>query len=103
MDGGRRRRAGDAALRCEQQIDEVDPIINDLRSLGRERRFGNNDHGHQVRRAFKDAAVGGENSLSGCYVSPRGVLRDMASTFRHAGRAAAAEPANQQMSSSGAS
>ena len=92
-----------AALRCEQQIDEVDLIIQDLQPLGRERRFGDNDHGHQVATAFKDAAVTGENSVAGVLRESKDVLRDMAQTFRDAGRAAtAAEQANQQMFGGGA-
>lgn len=87
-----------AAQRCEQQIIEVNEIIGDLRPLARERRFGDNDHGHQVARAFKDAAVTGENSVAGVLRESKDVLRDMAQTFRDAGRAAAAaEQANQQL------
>ncbi|MGH3979273.1 MAG: hypothetical protein ACRDRZ_09775, partial [Pseudonocardiaceae bacterium] len=92
-----------AAARCEQGIDEVDQIIYDLEPLARERKFGKNDHGHQVATAFKDAAVTGENSVAGVLRESKDVLRDMAQTFRDAGRAASvAEQANQRMFDGGA-
>ncbi len=92
-----------AATRCEQQIDEVDSILRDLRSLDRERKFGDNADGRTIAKAFKDAAVTGENSVMGVLVKSQEVLRNMAATYRAAGRAAAqAEQANQQMFSGGA-
>lgn len=87
-----------AAVRCEQQIDEVDQMIYDLRPLARERTFGDNADGRAVAAAFKDAAVTGENSVEGVLRNSQDVLRNMAATYRAAGRAAAqAEQANQQM------
>lgn len=87
-----------AAVRCEQQIDEVDQMIYDLRPLARERKFGDNADGRAVAAAFKDAAVTGENSVEGVLRNSQDVLRNMAATYRAAGRAAAqAEQANQQM------
>jgi len=87
-----------AAVCCEQQIEEVESIIDDVRRLGRERKFGDNADGRAVAKAFADAAVSGENSIQGVLVKSQEVLRNMAATYRAAGRAAAqAEQANQQM------
>jgi len=92
-----------AAARCEQQIEEVESIIRDLRPLGRERKFGDNADGRAIAKAFKDAAVTGENSVMGVLRKSQDVLRNMAATYRAAGRAAAqAEQANQQMFRGGA-
>lgn len=87
-----------AAQRCEQQVAEVDDIIADLRPLGRERMFGDNEDGRAVAEAFRDAAVEGPYSVRGVLMESQEVLRSMAATYRAAGRAAAqAEQANQQM------
>ena len=92
-----------AAARCEQQIDEVRSIIFDLQPLERERKFGDNEDGLAAAKAFKDAAVTGENSVRGVLVKSQEVLRNMAATYRAAGQAAArAEQANQQMFRGGA-
>ena len=92
-----------AATRCEQQIDEVDSILRDLRSLDRERKFGDNADGRAIAKAFKDAAVTGENSVMGVLVESQDVLRSMAATYRAAGQTAVqAEQANEQMFSGGA-
>jgi hypothetical protein len=92
-----------AAARCEQQIDEVELILDGLRDLDRERKFGDNEDGLATAKAFKDAAVTGENSVRGVLVESQEVLRSMAATYRAAGQAAAqAEQANQQMLSGGA-
>ena len=92
-----------AAVRCEQQIDEVELILDGLRDLDRERKFGDNEDGLATAKAFKDAAVTGENSVRGVLVKSQDVLRNMAATYRAAGRAAArAEQANQQMFRGGA-
>jgi len=92
-----------AAARCEQQIDEVELILDGLRDLDRERKFGDNEDGLATAKAFKDAAVTGENSVRGVLVKSQEVLRSMAATYRAAGQAAAqAEQANQQMFSGGA-
>ncbi len=92
-----------AAARCEQQIDEVRSIIFDLQPLERQRKFGDNEDGLATAKAFKDAAVTGENSVRGVLVKSQEVLRNMAATYRAAGQAAArAEQANQQMFSGGA-
>jgi hypothetical protein len=92
-----------AAARCEQQIDEVEFMIRDLEPLERQRKFGDNEDGLATAKAFKDAAVTGENSVMGVLVKSQEVLRNMAATYRAAGRAAAqAEQANQQMFSGGA-
>ena len=92
-----------AAARCEQQIDEVELILDGLRDLDRERKFGDNADGLATAKAFKDAAVTGENSVRGVLVKSQDVLRNMAATYRAAGQAAArAEQANQQMFSGGA-
>ena len=74
-------------------------MIYDLRPLARERKFGDNaPDGRAVAAAFKDAAVTGENSVEGVLRNSQDVLRNMAATYRAAGRAAAqAEQANQQM------
>lgn len=87
-----------AAVCCEQQITEVESIIDDLRELDRERKFGDNADGHAIARAFKDAAVTGPDSIKGVLLNAQQVLQNMADTYRAAGRAAAqAEDANQQM------
>jgi hypothetical protein len=92
-----------AAARCEQQIDEVELILDGLRDLDRERKFGDNADGLATAKAFKDAAVTGENSVRGVLVKSQDVLRNMAATYRAAGQAAAqAEQANQQMFRGGA-
>jgi len=92
-----------AAACCEQQIEEVDSIIRHLETLGRERKFGDNADGRAIAKAFKDAAVTGEHSVRGVLVKSQEVLRNMAATYRAAGRAAAqAEQANQQMFRGGA-
>ena len=92
-----------AAARCEQQIDEVEFMIRDLEPLERQRKFGDNEDGLATAKAFKDAAVTGENSVMGVLVKSQEVLRNMAATYRAAGQAAArAEQANQQMFSGGA-
>ena len=87
-----------AAQRCEQQVDEVQSIISNLRPLGRERKFGDNADGHATAAAFRNAAVAGPDSVRGVLTNSQEVLRSMAATYRAAGRAAAqAEQANQQM------
>ncbi len=92
-----------AAARCEQQIDEVRSIVFDLQPLERERKFGDNEDGLTTAKAFKDAAVNGENSVRGVLVKSQDVLRNMAATYRAAGQAAAqTEQANQQMLRGGA-
>jgi hypothetical protein len=92
-----------AAARCEQQIDEIESMIRDLEPLERQRKFGDNEDGLATAKAFKDAAVTGENSVRGVLVKSQDVLRNMAATYRAAGQAAArAEQANQQMFSGGA-
>ncbi len=92
-----------AAARCEQQIDEIESMIRDLEPLERQRKFGDNEDGLATAKAFKDAAVTGENSVRGVLVKSQEVLRNMAATYRAAGQAAArAEQANQQMFSGGA-
>ena len=58
-------------------------------------KFGDNADGRAVAAAFKDAAVTGENSVEGVLRNSQDVLRNMAATYRAAGRAAA--QANQQM------
>jgi hypothetical protein len=92
-----------AAARCEQQIDEVELILDGLRDLDRERKFGDNEDGLATAKVFKDAAVTGENSVRGVLVKSQDVLRSMAATYRAAGQAATqAEQANQQMLSGSA-
>jgi hypothetical protein len=92
-----------AAARCEQQIDEVESILYGLRDLDQARKFGDNADGRAAATAFRDAAVTGENSVRGVLVKSQEVLRNMAATYRAAGRAAArAEQANQQMFRGGA-
>ncbi|MGH3979165.1 MAG: hypothetical protein ACRDRZ_09225 [Pseudonocardiaceae bacterium] len=86
-----------AAKRCERGFTEVEEIIDKLRPLGREFRFGENDHGRQVAKAFKNAAVGDHNSVTAVLRESQHVLRDMAQTFREAGRAVEhAERTNEQ-------
>ena len=92
-----------AAARCEQQIDEVELILDGLRDLDRERKFGDNEDGLATAKSFKDAAVTGENSVRGVLVKSQEVLRSMAATYRAAGQTAVqAEQANEQMFSGGA-
>lgn len=87
-----------AAVRCEQQIDEVEFMIADLVDLGRARRFGDNEDGRAIAQAFVDAAVTGPDSITGVLRHSQEVLRNMAATYRAAGRVAAeSEEANQQM------
>ena len=87
-----------ATARCEQQIEEVESILDGLRDLGQARKFGDNADGRAAAMAFRDAAVTGENSVRGVLVKSQEVLRNMAATYRAAGRAATqAEQANQQM------
>ncbi|MGH3980628.1 MAG: hypothetical protein ACRDRZ_16790 [Pseudonocardiaceae bacterium] len=87
-----------AAQRCEQQVVEVDEIINDVRPLGRKRKFGDNADGEAAAEVFRNAAVEGSDSVTGVLTNSQEVLRSMAATYRAAGRAAAqAEQTNRQM------
>lgn len=92
-----------AAVRCEQQIEDFESMINRLQDLGRKRKFGENADGHAIAAAFADAAVSGPDSVAGVLVNAQQVMRNMAATYRAAGQAAAqAEQANEQTFRSGA-
>lgn len=72
------------AVRCEQQIGEFQMMIEKLRNLDRERKFGDNADGHAIAKAF-NAAVTGPDSVRGVLVNAQRVLQNMADTYRAAG------------------
>jgi hypothetical protein len=83
-----------AAARCEQVIREIDDLLTDAQQLTRRRKFGDNEDGNAAAARFAQAGQDYTDSM----MNAQQVFRNMASTYRAAGRTVtAAESANEQM------
>ncbi|MGH4024763.1 MAG: hypothetical protein ACRDRV_09275 [Pseudonocardiaceae bacterium] len=74
-----------AAQRCEQAIRDIDKWLNDARRLTRKRKFGNNHDGNAAAGRFVTAGREVINVMR----DAQDVFRNMAETYRAAGRTAA--------------
>jgi hypothetical protein len=83
-----------AAARCDQAVREMDDLLTDAQQLTRKRRFGDNQDGHAAAERFAQAGQDYIDTMK----NAQQVFRNMATTYRAAGRTAAdADATNEQM------
>jgi len=83
-----------AAARCDQAVREIDDLLIDARVLTRKRKFGDNEDGNAAAERFAQA---GQDYIDAMR-SAQGVFKNMAATYRAAGRTVTeADAANEQM------
>ena len=83
-----------AAARCDQAVDEIDIWLNNSYLLTQQCKFGDNQDGNAAAERF--IQVGQEFITA--MVNAQQVFRNMAATYRAAGRTVAeADAANEQM------
>jgi hypothetical protein len=83
-----------AATRCEQAIRDIDDLLIDAQQLTRRRKFGDNEDGNAAAARFAQAG----QDYTASMVDAQQVFRNMAATYRAAGRTVTeAESANEQM------
>jgi hypothetical protein len=83
-----------AAARCERVIEELDDSLASARELTRLRKFGDNEDGHAAAARFAQAGVDYIATMR----KARQVFRNMATTYRAAGRTVSEiEAANEQL------
>src|SRR2546423_13914631 len=92
MDAGVAERA---AARCDQAVDELDKsLLRGAEKLARLRKFGDNEDGRAAAGRFAQA---GRDNIATMRKAQQ-VFKNMAATYRAAGRTAAeTEAANEQM------
>ncbi|HKS50860.1 MAG TPA: hypothetical protein VJS67_03225 [Pseudonocardiaceae bacterium] len=91
MDAGIAERA---AARCDQAVEELDVSLASAVDLARLRKFGDNEDGNAAAERFAQA---GRDYIASMR-SAQQVFRNMAATYRAAGRTAAeTEAANEQL------
>ncbi|HEX5143643.1 MAG TPA: hypothetical protein VFW21_07215 [Mycobacterium sp.] len=82
-----------AAARCEQTVREIDDLVLDAQDLTRKRKFGDNADGNAAAERFAQAGVDYIDSMR----NAQQVFRNMAATYRAAGRTIAeTDAANEQ-------
>lgn len=82
-----------AAVRCEQTVREIDDLVLDAQDLTRKRKFGDNADGNAAAERFAQAGVDYIDSMR----NAQQVFRNMAATYRAAGRTIAeTDAANEQ-------
>ncbi|MGH3719208.1 MAG: hypothetical protein ACRDRI_10305 [Pseudonocardiaceae bacterium] len=83
-----------AAQRCEQAVREIDDLVHDAQDLTRKRKFGDNEDGNAAAERFAQA---GHDYIAAMRHAQQ-VFRNMAATYRAAGRTVTeADAANEQM------
>ena len=83
-----------AAARCDHAVKELDDSLRDALQLTRSRRFGDNEDGHAAAARFAQA---GQDYIATMRKAQQ-VFRNMAATYRAAGRAVTeTEAANEQL------
>jgi ABC-type nitrate/sulfonate/bicarbonate transport system substrate-binding protein len=83
-----------AAARCEQAVEELDASLRHTYELTRLRRFGDNEDGHAAATRFAEAGQDYIKTMR----NVQEVFRNMAATYRAAGRTVAeTEAANEQL------
>jgi ABC-type nitrate/sulfonate/bicarbonate transport system substrate-binding protein len=83
-----------AAARCEQAVRDIDDLVYDARDLTRKRRFGDNEDGQAAAERF---AQTGQDYIDTMRNSQH-VFRNMADTYRAAGRTVTeADATNEKM------
>lgn len=83
-----------AAARCEQAVGDIDDLLRDARDLTRKRKFGDNEDGNAAAARFVQAAQDYIDTMR----NAQQVFRNMAATYRAAGRTVAqADASNMQM------
>jgi hypothetical protein len=83
-----------AAARCEQAVEDIDQWLSSAHRLTQRRRFGDNEDGIAAAERFAQA---GEEYIA-TMKNAQQVFKNMAATYRAAGRTVAeADAANEQM------
>ncbi|MGH3608397.1 MAG: hypothetical protein ACRDRD_09980, partial [Pseudonocardiaceae bacterium] len=83
-----------AAARCEQAVKDIDRLVYDAQALTRMRKFGDNADGHAAAARFAQAGQDYIDTMT----NAQQVFRNMAATYRAAGRTITeADAANEQM------
>ncbi len=83
-----------AAARCEQAVREIDKLCRDAHQLTRKRKFGDNADGHAAAARFAQAGQDYIDTMR----NAQQVFKNMAATYRAAGRTVTeADAANEQM------
>ncbi len=83
-----------AAARCEQTVKEIDDWLSSADRLTRKRKFGDNEDGHAAAQRFAHAGQEYIDTMK----NAQQVFRNMAATYRAAGRTVTeADAANEQM------
>jgi hypothetical protein len=83
-----------AAARCDQAVRDVDDLVYDARDLTRKRKFGDNEDGQAAAKRF---ALAGQDYIDTMREAQQ-VFRNMAATYRAAGRTVTqADASNEQL------
>jgi len=83
-----------AAARCDQAVKDIDDLVYDARDLTRTRKFGHNEDGQAAAGRFARAGRDYIDTMR----NAQQVFRNMAATYRAAGRTVTeADETNEQM------
>jgi hypothetical protein len=74
-----------AAARCDQVIEEINDLLANAKQLTWKRKFGDNEDGNAAAARFAQAGHGYINTM----LDAQNVFRNMAATYRAAGRTSA--------------